>query len=87
MKTADMNFSQRMEVQGISRTPHIDLFFCFEEGFQWTFQGMKTQLGMLAGESFLVKSRKKFGVNPKEYFIERGRNWHVFKWHFGSEYS
>jgi len=54
----DMNFLQRMEVQGISRTPHIDLFFCFEEGLQWTFQGMKTQLGMLAGESFLVKSRK-----------------------------
>lgn len=53
----DMNFSRRIEVQGISRTPHIDLFFCFEEGFQWEFQEHQTQMKIVAGEIFFAKSQ------------------------------
>ncbi|SFL57738.1 AraC-type DNA-binding protein [Pelosinus propionicus DSM 13327] len=80
----DMNFSQTIEVQGISRIPHIDLFFCFEEGFQWTFHGKKTQLGMLAGESFLVKSRESrkkcmYPSAEKIRFMQIKMNLHKFE--------
>lgn len=58
----DMTFCRHMEVEGMSRTPHVDMFFCIGDGIEWGFHGRRSKFELLNGDSFLAKTKNKENV-------------------------
>lgn len=69
----DINFREPVEIQGISRTPHLDMLFCLGEHVNWDLPQSGKEFELLHGESYMGVSRetRKRNIYPAE------RNIHI----------
>lgn len=77
----NMTFHKKMEVQGISKTPHIDMFFCVGDGIEWEFEGNRDQFELSNGESFFAKAKNRENIKRCTYLPERNFNFMEIKIH------
>lgn len=71
----DINFRKPVEIQGISRTPHMDMLFCLGEHVNWNLPQSGKEFELLHGESYMGVSSetRKRNIYPAE------RNIHIIE--------
>ncbi len=70
-----MNFSEPIEIHGISREPHLDLLFCLGEHMNWGLPESGKDFELLTGESYIgVSSETK-----KQSIFPAKRNIHILE--------
>ena len=77
----NMCFNRKVEIKGISKTPHIDMFFCAGDRIEWEFDGNKDQFEILNGESFFAKAKNRENIKRCTYLPERNFNFIEIKIH------
>ena len=49
----DMNFHKPIEVQGISKIPHLDMLFCLGNSLSWELPHARKEFALCSGESYM----------------------------------
>ncbi|WP_019424592.1 helix-turn-helix domain-containing protein [Paenibacillus sp. OSY-SE] len=82
----EMMFHQKIDVESVSSTASVDLFFCLGEGahWNWNVQGMKNRFDFETNECFLInnaKGKEKSIVEPEKIYRFMGVKVHPVAFH------
>lgn len=70
-----VNFKEPVEIQGVSKTPHLDMLFCLGEDTSWELPESGRKFELLTGESYMGVSFE----TRKRSIYPAGRDIHIFE--------